>query len=215
MVKSRTAQLVFQSFFVAFGLIGIAASIGFFNRSLTTYFYVYFTNLSNYLCEIIMIAHLICTIRKKEDAYTSFSPMLDFMCMMAISLTFIVYNFVLNPGIENFNFSMTSILFHVLLPLMYVANWFLFCDRKRLRWYFPLTATVAPILYFAFIFIRASHLGFNPAAPHIYPYFFMNLERLGWTGVMKWSLSMLACYVAAGYILLLAGKLFAGKRTGD
>ena len=52
MFKNRTAQLIFQSFFVAIGLIGIVASLGIFDdvQNIRWDFYVHFTNISNYLC---------------------------------------------------------------------------------------------------------------------------------------------------------------------
>ena len=58
MFKNRTAQLIFQSFYCAIGLIGIVASIGVFDDVLNLHmdFYVHFTNLSNYLCIGIMFA---------------------------------------------------------------------------------------------------------------------------------------------------------------
>ncbi len=214
MIKSRTAQLVFQSFFVAFGLVGIVASLGLFDKSFSKYFYVYFTNLSNYFCEIMMIAQLVCTIKKKDDSFVCFAPALNFAGVMSILLTFLVYNLILSPSFPNLNFQLVSILFHVVLPVMYVANWLLFYERKTVRWFFPLVAAVLPITYFAFVFIRAAHLEFNAHAPHIYPYFFLNLEKLQLVGVMKWSVSLLVCFVAAGYLLWLADKI-CGRKHSD
>ena len=55
MVRSRTAQLIFQSFYVAIGLVGIVGSLGFYEHSFDDVFYVYFTNPSNYLCITVML----------------------------------------------------------------------------------------------------------------------------------------------------------------
>ena len=78
MIKNRTAQLIFQSFFCAFGLIGIFASFGIFDDVLNPRwdFYVHFTNLSNYLCIGIVFAELVQTAKKKADSYVSTAPFL-------------------------------------------------------------------------------------------------------------------------------------------
>ena len=51
MIRNRTAQLIFQTFYVALGLVGIVACLGVFDdvQNLRWDFYVHFTNLSNFL----------------------------------------------------------------------------------------------------------------------------------------------------------------------
>ena len=70
MIKNRTAQLIYQSFYCAIGLIGIIASLGIFDDILNLRwdFYAHFTNLSNYLCIGIMFAELIETAKKSENS---------------------------------------------------------------------------------------------------------------------------------------------------
>ena len=97
MVKNRTAQLIFQTVYCTLGLIGFIASFGIFdNVSLIRWdFYVHFTNISNFLCLGVMIAALIQTAKKKEDSYVSAVPMLKFVGMLGILLTFLVFNIML------------------------------------------------------------------------------------------------------------------------
>ena len=70
MIKNRTTQLIFQSFYCAIGLIGIIASLGVFDDVLNPRwdFYVHFTNLSNYLCIGVMIFELIETAKRRLTA---------------------------------------------------------------------------------------------------------------------------------------------------
>lgn len=70
MIRNRTAQLIFQSFFCAIGLIGIVASFGIFDDILNPRwdFYVHFTNISNYLCIGIAFAELVQTAKKRRTA---------------------------------------------------------------------------------------------------------------------------------------------------
>ena len=101
---NRTAQLIYQSIYCALGLVAVVASFGIFD-DYTMFrwdFYVHFTNLSNYFCIGIMLAQLIQTARKKEDSYITTAPVLKFIGVLAILLTFVVFNTML-AGAEGRN----------------------------------------------------------------------------------------------------------------
>lgn len=222
MFQNRTAQLIYQSFFCAFGLIGIAASLGFFDMEWRWDFYIHFTNLSNYLCIGIMFAELIQTARKKRNSYVKTAPLLKFIGMLGILLTFLVFNLLLaneptrDPAL---NYKVSSILFHIVLPILYIADWFLFYERRKVRWTYPLIGTLFPVLYVIFVFIHAWALKFDASIPNftgtgsfIYPYFFLNLETLGIGGVLKWSLILSAGFVLAGFLFFGLDKILPHRK---
>ena len=140
MIKNRTIQLIFQTVFCTLGVVWCVASIGIFdNINLIRWdFYVHFTNVSNYFCLAIMFAGLIQTLRKKGDSYVSAAPLLKFIGVLGILLTFLVFNIML-AGAEGrdpqANWRIGSILAHVVLPILYIADWFLFYERKKCKWY--------------------------------------------------------------------------------
>ena len=217
MIKNRTAQLIFQSFFCAIGLIGIVASLGVFDdvKNLRWDFYVHFTNLSNYLCIGIVLAELIETAKKKVDSYVTVAPFLKFIGILAILLTFLVFNFLLagRPDRDpQANWRIASISFHVMLPIMYVADWILFYEHKKVKWFQPIAAVIFPVLYVAFVYIRASIVNFNPEVPYLYPYFFLNLDTQGIAGVVKWVLILFVGFIALGYIFYGIDKLIKSKK---
>ena len=217
MIKNRTAQLIFQSFFCALGLVGIAASFGIFDDVLNPRwdFYVHFTNLSNYLCIGIVIAELVQTARKKTDSYVSTAPFLKFIGVLAILLTFLVFNFLLagQPDRDpQANWRVASICFHVILPIMYVFDWLLFYEHKKVRWFYPIASVIFPLLYVVFVYVRAAILNFDPEVPYIYPYFFLNLETQGIGGVAKWVVILFAGFIALGYIFYGMDKAVKSKQ---
>ena len=217
MIKNRTAQLIFQSFFCAIGLIGIVASLGIFDdvQNIRWDFYVHFTNLSNYLCIGLMFAELIQTAKKKADSYVSTAPFLKFIGVLAILLTFLVFNFLLagQPDRDpQANWRIASISFHVILPIMYVLDWLLFYEHKKVRWFYPLASVVFPLLYIVFVFVRAAIVNFNPEVPYLYPYFFLNLDNLGVAGVAKWVAILFAGFIALGYIFYGIDKVIKSKK---
>ena len=97
MSKNRTAQLIFQTVYCTLGFVGCVASLGIFDNIhvIRWDFYVHFTNISNFLCIGVMLAALIQTAKKQEDSYVSAAPLLKFIGMLGILLTFLVFNIML------------------------------------------------------------------------------------------------------------------------
>ena len=217
MFKNRTAQLIFQSFFVAIGLIGIVASLGIFDdvQNIRWDFYVHFTNISNYLCIGIVLCELIQTAKKQADSYVTVAPFLKFIGVLAILLTFLVFNFLLagQPDRDpQANWRIASIAFHVILPIMYVLDWLFFYEHKKVKWYYPLASVLFPVLYIIFVYTRAAIVNFNPEVPYLYPYFLLNLDNLGVAGVAKWVAILFAGFILLGYIFYGIDKLIKSKK---
>jgi hypothetical protein len=211
MIKNRTAQLIFQTIYCTLGLVGTIASLGIFDNinAIRWDFYVHFTNISNFFCLGVMFTALFQTIRKKEDSYVKAAPMLKFIGILGILLTFLVFNIML-AGAEGrdpqANWRIGSLLFHVLLPIMYIADWFLFYERKQCKWNYPIASIGFPLAYVIFLLIQAIILGFDSSiliptttTPLIYPYFFVNIETQGIPGVLMWIAILSVAFVAVGF----------------
>ena len=218
MIKNRTTQLIFQTVYCTLGLVGCIACLGIFDdfRMFRWDFYVYFTNLSNFLCLGVMIAALLQTIKKKEDDYVKTAPLLKFIGLLGILLTFLVFNFML-AGAEGrdpqLNWRIGSLTFHVILPIMYVADWFLFYERKKCKWNYPIASIIFPLAYAIFLFVHAAILGFDTSiltptgGTLIYPYFFVNLETQGVPGVLMWIAILSVAFVAMGFAFFGLDKI--------
>ena len=223
MRPNRTAQLIYQSFYCALGLVAIVASFGIFD-DYTMFrwdFYVHFTNLSNYFCIAIMLVQLIQTARKKEDSYITTAPLLKFIGVLAILLTFVVFNTLLAGAADRdpqLNWRIGSLLCHVFLPILFVGDWFLFRERGKVKWYYPIASAGFPLAYMTFIFIQAAILKFDTSilipgtnTPLIYPYFFVNLETQGVAGVAKWALLMFVAFMAVGFVFYGIDRILKRK----
>ena len=219
MIKNRTAQLIYQTIYCTLGLVGIIASLGIFDniKTIRWDFYVHFTNLSNFLCIGVMLTALIQTARKKEDSYVSAAPMLKFIGMLGILLTFLVFNIMLAGAADRdpqANWRIGSLTFHVVLPILYIADWFLFYERKQTKWYYPIASIGFPLAYAIFLLIQATILGFDTSilipttkTPLIYPYFFVNLDTQGIPGVLMWIAILSAAFTAVGYLFFWLDRL--------
>jgi hypothetical protein len=185
--------------------------------------YVHFTNISNYFCLAVMLTGLVQTAKKKEDSYVSAVPILKFIGMLGILLTFLVFNIML-AGAEGrdpqANWRVGSLVFHVTLPILYIAHWFLFYERKKCKWYYPIASIAFPVAYVIFLLIQAMILKFDSSiliptttTPLIYPYFFVNLDTQGVSGVLMWFGILSAAFVAVGFLFFGLDNL-GKKKTG-
>ena len=222
MIKNRTTQLIYQTIYITLSFVGLVASLGIFDNINTIRwdFYVHFTNTSNFLCIGVMLAALIQTAKKKEDNFVSAAPILKFIGMLGILLTFLVFNIML-AGAEGrdpqANWRIGSLCFHVVLPIMYIADWFLFYERKKTKWYYPIASIAFPLTYVILLLIQAVILNFDTSiliptttTPLIYPYFFVNLDTQGALGVLMWIGILAAAFVVVGYLLFGLDRL--GKK---
>ena len=222
MIKNRTTQLIFQTAYCTLGLVGFVSCFGIFDdiTVIRWDFYVHFTNISNFLCIGVMLAGLIQTAKKKEDSFVSAAPVLKFIGMLGILLTFLVFNIML-AGAEGrdpqANWRIGSLCFHVVLPIMYIADWFLFYARKKSKWYYPIASIAFPLVYVIFLLIQAVILKFDSSiliptttTPLIYPYFFVNLDTQGVGGVLTWIGILSAAFVIVGFLFFGLDRL--GKK---
>ena len=103
---------------------------------------------------------------------------------------------------------------------MYIADWFLFYERKKAKWYYPIASIVFPLAYVIFLLIQAIILKFDSSiliptttTPLIYPYFFVNLDTQGVGGVLMWIGILSVAFVVVGFLFFGLDKL--GKKKLD
>jgi cytochrome c oxidase assembly factor CtaG len=89
---------------------------------------------------------------------------------------------------------------------MYIADWFLFYERKNTKWYYPVASIAFPLSYAIFLLIQAIILRFDSSiliptttTPLIYPYFFVNIDTQGVGGVLMWVAILAVAFVAVGF----------------
>ena len=225
MIKNRTAQLIYYTIYCTLGLVGAIASLGIFDNvnAIRWDFYVHFTNISNFLCIGVMLTALIQTAKKKENGYVTAAPLLKFIGMLGILLTFLVFNMML-AGAEGrdpqANWRIGSLLFHVVLPVLYIADWFLFYERKKCRLYYPIASIAFPLGYVIFLLVQAVILKFDSSiliptteTPLIYPYFFVNLDTQGVPGVLMWIGILAVAFVAVGFAFFGIDRIGKKKKN--
>lgn len=151
----------------------------------------YYTVLSNLVCFLYFLGASIHSIRLLA-AGMDVSPWhlrLEGAVVFCITVTFLIYHFMLRPesftmGGDNSGFWNTrNMIVHYAVPLLTLLDWLLFCPKGVWRKWDPLKWLIIPLAYFAYILARAPLAGNIGGTSSPYPYFFINVDKLGWGGV--------------------------------
>lgn len=144
------------------------------------------------------------------------------MGTVSITLTGIVFCFVLAPTMGAAAWNAANILTHVIVPIAAVLDFFAVGHRYAYRKQDDLWVIVPPILYA--VYAGIGYVNGWEFAPGInYPYFFLNwgseagafgfCEGLPFMGCMWWILLLLAFLLLVGFAYLLLARAI-GKHIG-
>lgn len=109
---------------------------------------------------------------------------------------------------------------HIVLPVMYVIDWLMCYEHGRVRWTWPLLSALYPVVYLVYVFAHAALWRFDSSImnyagtdPVIYPYFFLNPERVGIGGMAMWIGALLIGFILGGFLFLMVDRLLK-QRNG-
>ena len=173
---------------------------------------IYFTIQSNLLCFIYFLALVILTIIKKLKK-NDFYYISKGMVTMAITITFIVYHFVLVPegGLDAYvGHELENNFVHLFTPLLVIFDYIIFGEKGHLKKSYPFIWNFVLVAYVIFNVVYVL-IGGRFANGSCYPYPCMNIDNLG---LIRTSINCLIIYVAFlvyGYIVLWLDNKIALK----
>lgn len=212
MINNRIVQLIYRTIFLTISVFGIIDSFGLFYGQTPGFgCLVYYTSLSNFLCFGVMLAVFVSTIKhinnNELNGHNTCLTKLKFYSTIIILVTFLVYNFILVDFMfENGWNNLGNITKHIVCPLLFFFDFLLFDKHHSLKWYDPILCPVLPLIYVAYILIRGAILPSDYSGT-IYPYFFLDVNELGYGGVLIWVGILVMVFVGLAYILFLYDKL--------
>ncbi|MDR2565366.1 MAG: Pr6Pr family membrane protein [Bifidobacteriaceae bacterium] len=222
-VTRRYAALAFRLAAMVSITTGLVRLVWLFGSGLSGAAFLYYTTLSNVLVLVWMAVMAAITVKDiARDGPRGVSapwPRLGAAVMMAITVTMLIYLFVLAPaafkqsGSDYVPFTLTDDLIHIVTPCLAIADWFLFAPKGCLRLYDPPLWAIIPYIYLAFAFTWSALGGTFGVGGH-YPYSFMDVGEYGLGGVALQILVLTVTLVAFGYIYVLADKLLARRARG-
>jgi len=201
---------IYRLFYIVLGMTGILIEFGVIGGNLKLWVINYYTVLSNILCVAYFSMRLILDNRKGESTrFQEFitSPLTKYSVTMCITLTFLVYHFLLNPvWASSQEWSAATIgnyIVHYIIPVMTIIDFLIF-DRQKisLRWYAPFIWMIIPVTYFVFILLRAPLLGNIGPTASPYPYPFIDFTIQPVEAVMYNIGGIIVAFIVIGYVLL-------------
>ena len=212
-MKRRMFRTAFLCFYCLLAVVGLVLDFDLFSGKISRMPFVYYTSLSNMLCSGFMLGALFRNFRKRPGTPW---PRCKFVFTVMILLTALVYNLLLNShrSLASYFGDVKNALYHLILPVIFLLDWFLFYPRGTMKSWHPLLAVLPPMFYAIYIVIRAAILKTAAIqASVLYPYFFLNPDRLGWTGFTQWMAILLAGILLMSYGLYALDRLCRLKTT--
>jgi hypothetical protein len=154
-------------------------------------FFSFFTILTN-----ILVALLFTVVVFQPR----FRPSLQAGTVVYISIVGIIYQLLLrhlwDPQGAQW---VADMLLHALIPLAYVLYWLLFAPRAGLHWKDAVAWLAYPGLYLIYILARGAISG-------LYPYPFVNVNELGYAGVLARSAMLLLLFLGTGLLVVALAR---------
>ena len=177
----------------------------------------YYTLLSNILV-VGMSYYLLFRMVKDFDNMMQDSTLLRVKgaLTMGILLTFLVYHFMLAPFADASKlFRLENFLVHYIVPILFLLDWLILDKRGVYKAKDAFYWTLLPLGYSIFALIKGYVFQIEiPGQENSpYPYFFLNIDRFGFLGVMKFILGISIAYLAMSGILYFIKMFRAGEKN--
>ncbi len=209
MINNRITSAIYRTVLTTLSFVGILLVSGILEGTLRGELVIYYTNLSNILCLVVISIVLVDNIKKIQNGelvgHNDKIVKLKAATTMAIMVTGIVYHFLLgDPKAEGF-FNLDNIIVHYIVPFMFVLDWILFDKKHSLTLKDPLTWLAIPYIYCGYALIRGPIVG--PEHPIQYAYFFIDVNIYGYGGVFLWVIGLTAAFLLVGYLMWFVEKI--------
>ena len=185
--------------------------------------FMYFTIQSNIAIAIICAIGLFFLFRKKEAGKAWY--VIELVGTVSITLTGIVFGFVLAPTIGAGAWNLQNTLTHLVVPVAAVIDFFVTGDGAKIRKRNAFFVIIPPLLYAIYAGIGYVR-GWEFADGINYPYFFLNWgspagafgfsKNLPFMGSAWWILTLLVFLILVGFCYLaIAGALHKLSSKGE
>jgi hypothetical protein len=170
-------------------------------------FFSYFTILTNILIAIYFTVLSVnpksrwATFCKKTSTAT--------VVLMYILLVGLGYQFLLRHIWDPQGWQwVADELLHSVIPVCTLAYWVWFIPKSRVSLASILSWTIYPVLYFGFVILRGQVSGF-------YPYYFIDINQLGFSKVILNSLALLAGFLLLSFMMTGLIKLVSSNQPSS
>lgn len=181
--------------------------------------FMFFTTQSNIAMAIISLIGLCYMIRAREAGQVW--QIIKFVGTVAITLTGVVFCFVLAPTLGEDAWNIQNILTHVVVPVFSVIDFFVVSGAFNIKKKSVFYVIIPPILYAIYAGIGYVN-NWQFAQDYNYPYFFLNWgskagafgfsDELPFMGTAWWILALFIFLIIVGYVYLVIADRLKNRR---
>jgi hypothetical protein len=159
----------------------------------------YFTNLTNTL--IVVMAATLLSGRGRPARWFSSPPLQAAFSLYILFVGLAFWSVLGGPeDVEAWWLWIPEVTAHSLSPLLGVVWWVGAVERGRLRLWHPFAWLAYPIGYLGFWLVRGPIVG-------EYPYFFIDVDALGYGGVAVWTGILVAGFLILGLVMFAIDRV--------
>ncbi|MBE7064726.1 MAG: hypothetical protein E7384_02785 [Ruminococcaceae bacterium] len=222
MTAKNIVDIILCAVTTAMGIVGLTFNSSIIKKGIRKEIFIYYTNLSNIAIVLFQLSLLVSYSATDSRLHKFLSvSWLRLSVAMMILLTFIVYHFVLRPGIKkNSAESLTAeksignFCVHYAVPILTFIQWVIAADKESLRITDGLIWLICPAVYSIFVFTRSKMIDIkskstckplSDSEKVKYPYAFLNIDVLGSARVAaNIAIVGVACALSGCFAALLA-----------
>ncbi len=219
-VKQKNISSVFKIVVILSALFGtfLSAYAGRHSFMGGTRVFMYFTIQSNIAIAVICAIGLFLMQKNRRPGMAWY--VVKFVGTVAITLTGVVFGFVLAPTMGANAWNLQNTLTHLVVPVVAVLDFFIIAPRARIPRKSVIYVIIPPLLYAAYAGIGYVR-GWEFADGINYPYFFLNWgspagafgfsSELPFMGTAWWIMLLLVFLIIVGYCYLALADLIYRK----
>lgn len=209
MNKNLVTQLIYRVILCVVSAFSVLLSVGIFyigkdgGNTFSWGFLKFYTNISNYFVFVVSVIVLADTVKRvragETEGYNRKIRTFKFMTVVMILVTFLVVIFLLDSPLKaTYWRNIGNMSYHFLAPLLFILDYIFFEKKRTISVLAPLYSLIIPLVYVGYIFLLGAVI-----PDFEYPYFFLNVNELGYSGVLFWVLGLLVVFAVLGYLLWL------------
>lgn len=222
-VKQRNISSVFKVIVILSAIIGtfISAYAGRHSFMGGSRVFMYFTIQSNIAIAVICGIGLLLMLKDKKISPVWY--VIKFVGTVSITLTGVVFGFVLAPTLGAYAWNLQNTLTHLVVPVVSVLDFFVIAPTARIPKKNVFFVVIPPLLYAIYAGIGYA-LGWEFADGINYPYFFLNwgssagafgiTNEMPFIGTAWWIILLLLFLILVGYCYLAVADLIYSITKG-
>jgi hypothetical protein len=169
----------------------------------TVVYFSFFTTQTNVLANLIFLTPVLAP--NSRIGRWAASEGVRAAVAMYIAVVGLVFHFILSATWKPEGLAaLGNLVVHYIMPAAVVLDWLLFTPKGRLRWIDPVKWLAFPLVYGLWTVIHGALIGW-------YPYFFINIDKLGWTRALINYAGLLIFFLIVGTVLVGIDRAFGSR----